>query len=235
MAGAPGLGIAFVGSLTLCCMCIQWLGLIDHHGWRKGLVKARKESAGRYNDRRAVVGVIVRQRVQVRGKTLNELKADLPDIPQERIERALRGLSKGLLPLLTVNEGEQASAQIVLNQRHEGAGGHRPRTASTSQHVVYYTLRSTPKLRAKILTYAPSIYRLPRTAVAVIFDGVGEFSDYFYRLFDMCVALSIFVMISVLSLLPLHEAQSLLLFNANFARVIQRGTRTRDFLESIHA
>ena len=39
--------------------------------------------------------------------------------------------------------------------------------------------------------------------------------------------------IVLLTVLPLNGAQALLLFNANFWRVIQRGMRISDFLDSL--
>ena len=74
-----------------------------------------------------------------------------------------------------------------------------------------------------------------RASIAHSANGAGIVSDFYYHLFDMIVALSLFVFLTIWTLLPLHEAQSVLLFNANFAHVIKRGMRVRDFLDSLWA
>ena len=86
-----------------------------------------------------------------------------------------------------------------------------------------------------MLTCADSLGLVPRRVIAFLADIAAAVADFYYRLFDMAVALVLFLLITLLTLLPLHEAQSLLLFNANFAQFIQRGMHTRDFLASLWA
>ena len=45
--------------------------------------------------------------------------------------------------------------------------------------------------------------------------------------------MQLFALLLVLTLLPLNSLQSMLLFNANFWRVIQKNMRTNNFLERL--
>ena len=68
------------------------------------------------------------------------------------------------------------------------------------------------------------------------FASVLQFiADFYYRLADMMVALTIFGMLLILTLLPLHKIQSMLLFNKNFWRVTMRSARRSDILEKLIA
>lgn len=48
-----------------------------------------------------------------------------------------------------------------------------------------------------------------------------EFADFYYFGMDVCLSLSLIFMLSVLSMLPLLRLQSMILFNREFAKVIQ--------------
>ena len=236
MAAAPSLGIAFVGALALCVMLVQWLGLVDRPKWAEWLTTADNAAATRYQDRREVFGKLVDQRITARGMTAAELAAALPHIAAERIAIALRSLSRGPLPLLCAHVEQPSTLAAHLMSRRGSTPSRVPRSqmsALRKSTVTYYTLCSMPRLRARVLTHAAAVEGLPRRAAAALANGAGAISDYFYRLFDLCVALVLFVFITLLTLLPLHEAQSLLLFNSNFWRVIQRGMRNRDFVEGL--
>jgi len=50
----------------------------------------------------------------------------------------------------------------------------------------------------------------------------------------MIVTLVLFLLLGVLTSLPLHAAQSILLFNASFSRFIQRSVRSKDFLDELY-
>ena len=63
---------------------------------------------------------------------------------------------------------------------------------------------------------------------------VGVIADDFYKMFDMIVTLILFLLLGVLTSLPLHAAQSILLFNASFSRLIQRSVRSKDFLDELY-
>jgi len=229
MVDRPNLTIAFVAALSICIMLVQWMGLIDGHGWARWLEKRDKQHAADVLDQRAVLGIVARMaKVGVaRGKTVEELEADLTEIPRARIERAVGSLSSGLVPILAKHHG----SKTVLMSRLVQA----PSPQHEEQNETYYTLQSMVERHVKVRGYTTSLAMVPRHTATAFAVSCGAVSDFFYRLFDVVVALALFAMLSLLSMLPLHWAQSLLLFNTNFWQVIAHGIRNSDFLESLWA
>jgi len=66
-------------------------------------------------------------------------------------------------------------------------------------------------------------------------SAVQLITDFYFRLFDLVVALSIFTLLLVLTLFPFHRIQSILLFNKNFWLVTKRTARRADVMEKVIA
>jgi hypothetical protein len=226
MAGSPSLAIAFVAAFTVCVMLVQWTGLIDRHGWTSWVKRGEANAARSFEHQRQVLGCIVGQQLP-RGMTADEIVAQLPDVPLADIQRALRSLSAGCLPILAFRKGLASSPGLASAQRLTSTTRREP--------VVYFTLRALPRCRACVVSCIAPWESAPRHVASALANAAGAVSDFFYRLFDLSVALVLFILITLLTLLPLHEAQANLLFNANFWQIIRRGMRTTDFLESLWA
>ena len=131
---------------------------------------------------------------------------------------------------------ERSQTHLVMAMRSVHAAGRaRPRRASSvlRAEAEYYELRKMQTARARARAAGALLGDMFWGACHRLAVVSGLVADYYYRVFDLIVSLVLFALLTILSMLPLHSAQSVLLFKANFSRVIQRGLRTRNLLEAL--
>ena len=252
MAEMPSVGVALAGSICAVAMAVQLLGLIDRHGWKDWLAKRQRETLEQHVDSQRIITYMRTSSSmagRARGFKVQELCDALPMIPYERVKSAVAALAGGRFPRLGPGmrgkENATPTTKLALGYKPVSGPSFGPGRKSNVHDGVLNVLRSNDD---EVYRPVPNIAVLNafdqcwfrfrqgvRASIAHSANGAGIVSDFYYHLFDMIVALSLFVFLTILTLLPLHEAQSVLLFNANFAHVIKRGMRVRDFLDSLWA
>jgi hypothetical protein len=235
MVESPNFAIGFVAALLICTMLVQVAALLD---WQ-GLVAERRKRRKRLDEladaENKIIQAILLER-RPRGQSTAEIKEALPGIRGEVIDEALLRLRTGIFPLLTAKwtiskaANYRAIAHVLLEYT-----GRSLRQAMSGSGEEVYTIRQRLPLRRRVRSCVMSIAVITQRTLTGAAATLGGVADFYYRLFDLVVALALFLLLALLTMLPLHEAQSILLFNANFKRVIQRGMRTSDFLESLWA
>ena len=107
--------------------------------------------------------------------------------------------------------------------------------AAPAVNFYVYMVKPLPFVRTRLRASCAALAAKPRRLVVALANAACIVADFYYRLLDVLVAIVLFAVLLILTLLPLHYAQSILLFNADYWQVLRRGMRQRDFLSRLWA